>query len=91
MLDYSKLFPDGLHCAICAQPRIVKDAHAAMHLERCEAVVDSNRVIPNVGPDASPRVSLGKRRLDPLLRKLVRAELKKQNSGLYRERDRETQ
>lgn len=93
--DYSLLFPDGLHCAVCGQPRVVKDVHAEYHLARCEAVTDTERgvtrVIPNLPQDAAAdagviagarlgRRSVGARRLDPVLRKIVARELRKRRA-----------
>lgn len=88
--DYSLLFPDGLHCAVCGQPRVVKDVHAEYHLARCEAVTDTERgvtrVMPNIGPvvigfDGARHADISiKRRLDPVLRKIVARELRKRRA-----------
>lgn len=83
--DYSLLFPDGLHCAVCGQPRVVKDVHAEYHLARCEAVTDTERgvthVIPNTAPDPREVPMLrSTRRLDPVLRKIVARELRKRRA-----------
>jgi hypothetical protein len=84
--DYSGMFSADGVCVICHQPRTIAgyDVHSEIHLMWGDAIVEgqskpsgwTERVIPT--PNNPRKHALLKPRpMDPALRKLVRAHLKK--------------